>query len=126
MAGSTFQRAHTPCRVRALLPTADRNGRPQHSSGHRNTRLAIIYLRSKTEISSVRTDSSASRGAAEETTSDARFLFRPHERINKGDLVEISVGGVEATIEIDMIRPMLDVDGVLHHLQVDGRHWASA
>ena len=53
----------------------------------RPLQFAVINLRRKTGKTTVRADSSASRGSADEITTDqARILVAKHERINIGDV----------------------------------------
>jgi hypothetical protein len=69
---------------------------------------------------SVRADSSASRGRAEEEIGLARLLFSKTVVIREGDVVEI-LGQV---IEVSRIFPRLDILGQLDHVQVDFRKGA--
>lgn len=89
-------------------------------------RCSIIKLEEAREKTSVRTDSSASRGNAEEITSDARLLFPNAQSINRGDLIQV-YGFV---LKVSSIFPRIAVNGRLDHWQVDaeieadGGSWA--
>lgn len=116
----------TPCRIVSRIAGGfDQYGRPRHERRSRAARCAIVYLRNITAVTSVRTDSSASRGNAFETTSDARLLFDPGVAIDRGDIVEISLGGVPFAIEVTGIFPRPDVYGAIHHIEVEGERWES-
>jgi hypothetical protein len=69
---------------------------------------------------SVRADSSASRGRAEEEIGLARLLFPASTVVNEGDVV--SVDG--EVLEVIRLFPRRDVLGRPDHLQVDFRRGA--
>lgn len=83
------------------------------------TMCGLVKLLEQTEKSSVRADSSASRGFADEITTDARLLFLPTEDILVGDKVTV------ATIELRVTGkfPRFDVMGRHDHFQVDCMRW---
>ena len=99
----------------------DRFGREQHQQTRRKTLCAVVKIGSSAETTTVRNDSSASGGAFEEMNYDARLLFRPTENINHGDLVEL----FGLTLQVKVVNPRPDVNGILHHLQVDLDRWVS-
>ena len=70
---------------------------------------------------SIRADSSASKGQATEITALARILFLPNENIGPRD--KVAVSGYE--LEVESVYPRHDVNGQLDHLQVDLKRWAS-
>ena len=81
----------------------------------RRARCSIIKLKEARGKTSVRTDSSASRGNAEEITSDARLLLPSSESINRGDLIKV-YGFV---LKVVSIFPRIAVNGRLDHWQID-------
>lgn len=84
------------------------------------TWCSIVRLINASEQSSVRADSSASRGKADEITSQSRILFKPNESISMGD--KVTVGGL--SLEVSVVHQRYDVRGRLDHLQVDLDKWA--
>lgn len=78
------------------------------------TPCSVVKLNLKTDHTSVRADSSASRGKAEEEQGDARLLFPANTVIAAGDIVEVEGEGIRAT----EIFPRRNVLGVLDHLDV--------
>lgn len=83
-------------------------------------KCAIVRLVDASERTSVRTDSSASRGRAREIQSDARLLFPPGSTVKIDDQVEL----LGSTLKITSVFPRYDVQGRFHHYQVDGMIWA--
>lgn len=83
-------------------------------------RLAVVRLDAGVSKTSVRADSSASRGAAEELLHDARLLFPTRHLPKTYDLIEIA--GV--VLETKSVMPRFDVFGRLDHYQVDADRFA--
>jgi hypothetical protein len=80
----------------------------------------IVHLNKAAAKTSVRTDSSASRGNAEEQVSVAKILFPITVAIVAGDKFEIQ--GI--TLRVLTIEPRLDVLGRHDHNEVDFGSWA--
>jgi hypothetical protein len=78
-----------------------------------------VKLLEQTEKSSVRADSSASRGFADEVTADARLLFKPKEDVQIGD--KVTVASIELRVTAKF--PRFDVMGRFDHIQVDLMRW---
>lgn len=78
-------------------------------------RCAIVKLAKQTDKTSVRTDSSASRGSAQEIKADARILFPVGMILKPGDRIEIE--GILLTVE--SVFPRHTVTGRFDHWQVD-------
>jgi hypothetical protein len=76
---------------------------------------AVVKFEIGADKTSVRTDSSATRGNAEEITAAARLLFPPLFRPSLGTVVELHGNRVE----IKSVHPRLTVTGQLDHYQVD-------
>lgn len=85
-------------------------------------RLAVVTLGGNVSKTSVRADSSASRGAAEELRHEARLMMPVKVKPRLYDRVE--VGGWD--IEIKEVIPRWDIFGKLDHYQVDGDRWTGA
>lgn len=119
-------RPNTPCKVVKRTQRFDANGRPTHTVTRRREKCAVIWLRDEVKKTTVRSDSSATRGRAEESTADARLLFKPDVKIATGDLVEIKLRGAEMMIvEVVGLRRRIDVGGSVHHIEMEGNKWAS-
>lgn len=119
-------RPRTPCFILKHVDGYDRFGKPNNTYKRIASKCAIIHLYDETEKTSVRADSSASRGNAEETVADARLLFKPDVAMVKGDLVEIPMPGDSITIRVTRIFRRIDVGGKPHHLDVEGSLWVSS
>tara|TARA_R110002074_G_scaffold5353_2_gene26351 strand:- start:1362 stop:1715 length:354 start_codon:yes stop_codon:yes gene_type:complete len=85
------------------------------------TTCAIVKLTETTERTSVRTDSSATRGYAGEITADARLLFSPADAKHLKADTKVEVMGV--TLKIATISQRLSIQGLLDHFQVDLNKW---
>lgn len=77
---------------------------------------AVVSLAEKVVQSSVRADSSGSRGSAEIETLQGNILIPPTVTITEGDVIKI-LGRI---MEVDSIEPRNDVFGRLHHQEVRG------
>lgn len=97
----------------------DAHGREVAGPGE-NVKCAVVKLPISREKSSVRADSSATRGAAHELTGDARLLFPITLDINTGDKVVIA--GI--SLRVVGVHPRFTVVGVHHHNQVELDVWA--
>ena len=116
-----------PCWITRRTNSFDGNGQPTFSTSVRKTKCAIVWLYSETDKTTVRADSSASRGRADESLATGRILLKPNEVIKTGDLVEIYVkGGDNITIEVNKVFRRPDVNNVIHHVDVEGLIWASS
>lgn len=79
----------------------------------------VVRLIVRSEKTSVRADSSASRGAGEELTSVSRLLFLPTVQLSIGD--RVTVHGVQ--LKVETMHPRFDVRGRHHHNEVDLMIW---
>lgn len=77
--------------------------------------VAIVKLEQSSNKTSVRTDSSASRGTAQEILADARLLFPTFIKLKAGD--RVSILGFELTVV--SIFPRHAVTGRFDHWEVD-------
>ncbi|GAL22946.1 hypothetical protein JCM19235_1247 [Vibrio maritimus] len=77
---------------------------------------APIYMRDNLTDSSVRADSSASRGRAEETLIDYRLIIEKTVTPQKGD--KIVLDGNKSMIVL-RVHERMDMRGLLHHWEVD-------
>lgn len=108
-------RPNTHVLVLNKLPTRSIHGKETFGAAVR-VPCAIVHIRSGTETSSVRADSTASRGAADSAVAMAVILFPPSAKIVEGDVVRAA----GKTIEVTGIEPRFDVRGSLDHLQISG------
>jgi hypothetical protein len=83
--------------------------------------FAIVKLERSSEKTSVRTDSSASRGSAQEILADARFLFPKNVIVQEGDRVEFG----DFKLTVVSVWPRYRVTGELDHWQVDCNIWSA-
>lgn len=84
-------------------------------------KCAIVKLTVGGEKTSVRADSSASRGAAREIVADARLLMMPNSKVEIGDRVVL----LGQSLRVLDIFPRHNITGRLEHLQVDLDVWAA-
>lgn len=80
-------------------------------------RCAVVRLSTDMVPSTVRADSSASRGAAEETTAQAVILVPAATAIAVGDVIEVMGERVEVTGR----HPRINTRGTLDHLEIRGK-----
>lgn len=78
--------------------------------------LSVVRLSEMVEETSVRADSSASRGAGDMEILQAKLLVGPMVKIKKGDVVKFR--GI--LIEIESVHERFDVFGKPHHLELGG------
>ena len=76
---------------------------------------AVVRLDFMTQNSTVRADSSGSRGNAGEFLADARLLFKTDVDVEVDDLV-IAYG---VSLKVKSVFPRISVNGVYDHNQVD-------
>jgi hypothetical protein len=77
---------------------------------------ALVSLTDRVVESSVRADSTASRGAAEQEVLQAKILIPIHVAVKKGDVIKIA----GRLVEIASIQPRNDVFGRPHHQEIGG------
>lgn len=80
-------------------------------------RCSVVRLASSVVPSTVRADSSASRGAAEETTAQAIILVPSSTAIANGDVILV----MNQRVEVTGIHPRINTRGVLDHLEIRGK-----
>ena len=115
------------CVLIRKIPSFDSFGRQKFSTQRINTRCDVVHIREGAERTTVREDSSASRGRAEEYSHDARLMFMAREKVFVGDLVQVKAFGEESdiiTVEIVRIQRRPDVSGRIHHIEADGNRYA--
>jgi hypothetical protein len=83
-------------------------------------RCAAVKLLTRSRKTSVRADSSASRGNAREIVADALLLFPPHAELDEGD--KVVVAGIE--LKVIGVFPRFDMAGRLDHNEVELNVWA--
>lgn len=101
--------------IQRKLPKRDIHGRESFDIPQ-PVMIAIVRLGDKVEESSVRADSSASRGSAEQATLQAKLLIGPAVKVSSGDV--ISVQG--RLIEIEGVADRMDLFGKLDHRELLG------
>lgn len=78
---------------------------------------AIVRLEQESNSTSVRADSSASRGSAKEEIIQARLLFPARTQLSKGDIVQV----MHYVMVVQSVWPRHNVTGRLDHWQLDLR-----
>lgn len=104
---------NTRCELRRRSATTDRRGEYTYSAPV-SVPCAVVKLDLATQKTSVRADSSGSRGKAMEEGGNAVLLFPTYVAIAEADIVEVD-GEV---IEVIGIFPRRDVLGRLDHKEV--------
>lgn len=82
-------------------------------------RCSVVKLIVNDEKSAVRTDSSASKGNAQEFVAESVILLTPQTTATIHDILEVR--GV--TLEIMGMHQRFNVQGVLDHFEVTGKIW---
>ena len=85
-------------------------------------RCAIVAIITSDKKTSVRSDSSASRGNAHELLYDAVILVGPRTKAAMHDIM--TVNGYK--LEIMTVQPRYDIDGNLDHYQLDLQIWTKS
>lgn len=101
------------CEIAAQGP-ASLTGRRSFGS-YKVVPVAIVKLETSVGKTSVRTDSSATRGAATEIEAAARLLFPAFVMLYEGDRIRI----LDTVLSVQSVRPRHNVLGKLDHWQVD-------
>lgn len=101
------------CKVRRRIGT-NVYGKGEYG-GEENAACGIVRLEESSDTTSVRADSTASRGSAKEENLQARLLFPARTRLNKGDLVKV----MSFTMIVQSVWPRHNVTGRLDHWQID-------
>ncbi len=95
-------------------------GRETYSS-RRRVPCSLVRLKMTKESSSVRADSSASRGRGREISSDSIILLPPTLAVGIGDRVEF----LGFQLEVESLTPRLDIMGRHDHNEVGMCIWVS-
>lgn len=103
------------CTVTKANGGYDRYGQPTPGES-REVRCSIIRLDLEDMKTSVRSDSSATRGMAREVVANARFMFPSDELIEIGDLLTVLN---TIRLRVKSVYPRISVIGNLDHYQVD-------
>jgi hypothetical protein len=88
-----------------------RRGEPLYADTPQRVMVDVIHLVGKIAPTSVRTDSSASRGNAEEMTAAAKILFQVSAKPQRGD--RFVIHGI--VLRIETVEPRADTFGQLDH-----------
>lgn len=110
----TLFRPNTTCKFYSRSAGYDVYGKTTFAAG-RVTPCAVVSYDLSRMKSSVRVDSSGSRGRADELAGVARFLFPKTITVNRGDIVQKD----NYWLRVIEIHPRYGVDGRLDHLEID-------
>lgn len=99
----------------------DRYGQALPGKKTTGVRCAYVKVEPRSMKTTVRADSSASRGNAREVVIEVKVLFHPAFEPKLDDLVEVTIRGTTTTLKLraEMVFPRTTVSGRLHHFEVD-------
>ncbi|WKZ86340.1 hypothetical protein N5B55_05140 [Ralstonia pickettii] len=112
-------RPNKTCIVTLASSKSDVYGRPLPGRKVRE-RCSVVFLNQRQQQTSVRADSSASRGNAQEAAADAKLLFATTTKAAINDIVEVA----GAVLKISGMHPRFNVRGDLDHYEVDAHIWS--
>lgn len=112
-------RPNLTCRIQLASGKNDVHGQPIPGRSVVE-RCAVVKLATSNEKTSVRADSSASRGNAMELENISVILLVPTTAAQIDDIVELS--GVK--LRIASREPKLDVSGRLDHFRIQATMWS--
>lgn len=108
-----------PCKIQISSGRNDVYGRPIPGELVKEL-CCVVKLLTRNEKSSVRADSSASRGSAHEFETDAVLLLAKNTRASVDDILEVA----GQHLRISGIFPRFAVNGVLDHYQIEAKIWS--
>lgn len=114
-------RPNVPCVIRRLADGYDVFGQRAEANSWPSM-CGIVMLRASDQQTTVRADSSASRGFADEDVAQGKLLFSPASGIREDDIVEVA----GMTVQVKTIHPRYAIAGRLDHYEVGCITWASA
>lgn len=85
----------------------------------RPAKCGIVKLVSRDQNVTVRADSSASRGAAQEMVADALLLFPPVYGVKNDDVIDV----IGVKLKVTGVFPRHNVNGQIDHYQVEAMLW---
>lgn len=104
---------NTTCTLRRLTGT-DVFGKPVYDSP-KTVPCGIVRLEEASKRTSIRTDSSASRGNAMEETTISRILFPANVRVKQGDSIIFG----DFSLLVMSVWPRVSIAGKIDHWQAD-------
>jgi len=96
----------------------DFRGQPNFSA-KRKIKVSVIYFRAGENSTSIRADRSETKARAEELNGKVRLLLDPKDKIRVGDRLTM----FNQDLRVRSIFPNNDMNGRLHHNQVDLTLW---
>jgi hypothetical protein len=108
-----------PCLVYLSSGTSDIHGQPTPSTTSIAERCAVVKLATVNQKTSIRADSSGSRGNAREIIVDAVILLTPTTKANIDDIIKVNSVGIRITTK----QPQFDIQGNIDHYRVEGMIW---
>jgi hypothetical protein len=112
-------RPNQSCTIKVSSGKTDVYGQPLPATSYPE-RCAVVKLDIKSVKSSIRADSSASRGNAREVESDAVILLSKNTRANIDDIILVAGN----TLRIMSKFPRFSVSGVLDHHEITATIWS--
>jgi hypothetical protein len=113
-------RPNQDCIVYNVDGAHDVFGKPLPPTIKARERCAIVTLITRQQITSVRADSSGSRGAADEQVATSRFLFTKNTAVDLDDLIEVA--GIKLRVSGKFPRHALT--GRLDHFEIEAVIWS--
>lgn len=114
-------RPNLACRIQLSSGENDVYGQPIPGQ-YVTERCAVVKLVASNEKSSVRADSSASRGNAMEMEALSTILLTTRTRARIDDIVEVA--GYK--LRVQAMHPRFDVNGRFDHYEVNATMWSQA
>lgn len=108
-----------PCKIARATGRFDNSGNELYGPD-RPALCAVVKLNNRSEKSTVRADSSGSRGAAQEVLADIVLLFKAPNAPQLED--RITIDGMQVIVTARMPRHL--VTGAIDHYQVECEKWA--
>ncbi len=113
-------RPNVNCTLRRLLDGYDVYGRAQLGQPV-PMKCGVVKLRDKRQQTTVRADSSGSRGFGEEQVVDVKLLLPKSSEVKAGDV--IAVAGM--SLEVAVVHQRFAMSGRLDHYEVECIAWQS-
>lgn len=113
-------RPNVKCTLRPILEGFDVYGSSRLGEAI-PIKCAVVKLKDKRQQTTVRADSSGSRGFGEEQVADAKLLFLPSSQVKAGDVIRVH--GID--LEVAIVQPRIAISGRLDHYEVECIAWQS-
>jgi hypothetical protein len=106
------------CTIKTASSKVDVYGQPQHSIPYKE-RCAVVKMHIQSQETSVRADSSASRGAARELVADVVVLLGPNTKAQIDDMIIVAGN----TLRIMSKHAQFNLAGSVDHFEITADVW---